>query len=207
MQLLLRFPFEEKIIDGKYYLRKNFSPQHTYELDESNLGKLYKINRNKIIDNSKIGFPEDTKTIIDKFYELDYEKKNTFLKSCTSYINGLKSNSTKAIAYYVLAIENISNFCSKASQQIPKQGDFYENVEGNKKNIIYKTINNVFGELIVSEDYVNIIYKARSEHFHDGIENNDIIKTALEIDDSNQSLIDSVERLAHLFLIKWLLII
>ena len=78
---------------------------------------------------------------------------------------------------------------------------------GNKKDKIYKEINNIYGKEIVSDDYINILYKARSSHVHDGLENNDILETVLGIDEHNKTLIDSAERLAHSFLIKWLLII
>lgn len=207
IQLIIRFPFEKRISDGKYYKREEFYSTHNFELDEQNIGNTYSINRNEIITNNLIGFPDDTQKIIDKFYSLDYEKKNTFMKSCTSYINGLNSNSTKALAYYVLAIENIANFNSKPSQSIQKQGSFYAELKGNKKDIIYKIINNVYGKEIVSVDYINMLYKARSSHVHDGLENNDILENALEIDEHSKTIIDSAERLTHSFLIKWLLII
>ena len=207
LQLILRYPIEKRVSDGKYYSRKDFFSNHNFELDDNNIGKTYSINRDNIIKDDFNGFPEDTKEILDKFYSIDYEKKNAFIKSCTCYINGLNSDSTKAIAYYVLALENLANFNSKASQLIPKQGSFYEEMKGNKKDKIYKIINNVFGREIVSDEYVNILYKARSSHIHDGLENNDILEKAFEIDEHNKTLIDSAERLTHSFLVKWLLII
>ena len=207
LQLILRFPFEKRISDGIYYVRDEFITSHNFELDEANIGKTYSVNRDEIINNDLYGFPDDTKKIIDRFYLLDYEKKNAFIKSCSCYINGLNSESTKAIAYYVLAIENLANFNSKPSQVLPKQGNFYEMMTGNKTKKIYREINNVFGKEIVSYDYINILYKARSSHFHDGLENNDILENALEIDEHNKTLIDSAERLVHSFLIKWLIVI
>ena len=206
LQLIIRFPIENRVSDGKYYSRDDFYATHNFELDKSNIGNCYSVDRNKIIDNNYFGFPNDTKTIIDKFYSIDYEKKNAFIKSCTCYINGLNSDSTKAVSYYVLAIENLANFNSKPSQTIPKQGKFYEKMIGNKKDLIYKEINNIYGKEMVSDDYINILYRARSSHVHDGLENNDILETVLGIDEHNKTLIDSAERLAHSFLIKWLLI-
>lgn len=208
IQLLLRFPLEDQMTDGIYYLRDSFEPKNKLEFDQNNVGKTYIADRTKIIDNKFVGFPNDSKKIIDKFYSLNLEKKNLFLKSCTSYINGLKSKSTKAIAYYVLALENIANYNSKSSHQLPKQGTYYNPItETNKKIRIYKTINNIYGEEIVSEDYINIIYKLRSSHFHNGLENNDIIENIFDVDEGDTNLVDSVERLTHSFLIKWLMLI
>ena len=207
LQLLLRFSIEEKISDGKYYTRKGFFSDHNFILDKQNKGKMYLIDRTKIITNDYIGFPIDSQNILKKFYSLEFEKKNVFLQSCISYTNGLKSKSTKAIAYFVLSIENIANYNSKPSHQISVKGIFNKKIAKNegKKNLIYKTINNIYGKEIVSEDYINIIYKIRCEHFHEGLENSDILISGMGIDEGDNFLVDSAERLAHSFLIKWLL--
>lgn len=207
IQLLLRFPIEEKVSDGKYYMRKDFMVNHNFILDEENKGKMYEIDRSSIIGNDYTGFPADSEKIVKKFYSLEFEKKNVFLQSCISYANGLKSKSVKAIAYFVLSIENIANYNSKSSHQICNKGNFNKKIVENegKKSLIYKTINNIYGKEMVSEEYINIIYKIRSNHFHEGIENSDIFISGMGIDEGDKYLVDSAERLAHSFLIKWLL--
>lgn len=204
IQLLLRFPIEDKISDGYYYTRTNFISDHNFMLDINNEGKMYNVDRNNIINNDHIGFPFDSKAIIDKFYSLNYKDKNTFIQSCVSYANGLKSKSEKAIAYFALAIENVAIYYNKTGQKNVISYNKKRKKES-KKDIITKIINEVFNREIVSKEYINIIYKIRSSHFHNGIENSDILMNGFEIEEGDINLVDSAERLAHSFLIQWLI--
>lgn len=207
LQLLLRFPFEDKIYDGKFYGELDEISAEFGVFNNFKAGKSYPVNRNIIIDNSSIGFAQDAPEIIDKFFKLDDEKRQVFLNSCQSYINGLKSRAAKAIAYYCAAIENIANNNSTRNIVFDKLNDFHDKIiDRDPKRIkIYKVINNTFGKEIVTQDYVKYLYDIRCLHFHDGFERTNFLQNALGFDEANVNICDEVERLTNSFLIKWLL--
>lgn len=206
LQLLLRFPFEDKIYDGKFYGELDETSAEFGVFSNYKLGNTYSVNRNTIIDNGSTGFPKDSAEIIDKFIKLDNEKQQVFLNSCQSYINGLKSKTTKAIAYFCAAIENIANNNSTRNIGFDKMNDFHDKIidRESKRAKIYKVINNTFGREIVTQDYVKYLYDIRCLHFHDGFENTNFFQNALGFDEANINICDDAERLANSFLIKWL---
>ena len=207
LQLLLRFPFEDKIYDGKFYGKLDEAKAEFGVFSSYKPGKTYLVNRNTIINNDNIGFAQDSAEIIDKFFKLDNEKRQVFLNSCQSYINGLKAKTAKAIAYYCAAIENIANNKLTRNSIFDETNNFHDRIinRDSKKERIYKVINNTFGRKIVSRGYIYYLYSIRCLHFHDGFENTNYFQNALGFDEANANICDEVERLTNSFLIKWLL--
>lgn len=190
IQTFSRCAFNSKITNGRYFgnLGKNL-----YEFNKEKMGKFISLNRNKLATEFYKEVPDDTNFLINKFYELEYNKQNVFLVACESYIDGLKENSGKALTSFVIALESLANH-------------MYRNQKISKKKRIYKLITELFKkDTIVSEALIYYIYNLRCLYSHQAIANNQIKGTIFDVYEIDEKLILKVEALTYSTLIKWIL--
>ena len=188
IQLFLRTNFE-LLTTGMYYGQHN--DECIYKLNDSQKGKLIKCNRKSLIKFNDNEIADDIEMLFEYFNIIQYEEKSVFLQACEAYIEGLKSNNGKEIMFFVIALETLANY------------EFDDNQA--KADKIYSLITKLYGNHIVTNDYINYIYEQRSLYSHQGISNNRIKQNIFNVLENNQNLIIEVEMLTYSSLIKWLI--
>ncbi len=189
IQTFTRCVFNNKITNGKYIGKSN---ENFYELNKENQGKFISLNRNRMALEFYTGIPNDTNNLINKFYELTYDKQNLFLVASEAYLEGLKENSGKALTSFVIALESLAN-------------NKYKNSKMGKSKRIYELINKLFEDEIVTYEFIQYIYDIRCLYSHEAISNNQIKGTIFGINEVDHNLILKVEALTYTTLIKWLI--
>lgn len=192
IQLLCRFSIDEYISDGKYYCFNDSLVKNRYQLDERYIGKKVKLDRNDIAIRYYEELPDDTEKLIEKFYNLSYDKQSIFLSSCDLCVKAKNSPYGEAITYYVIALENIANY-------------HYKKNKISKKEKIYNLIKEVFFREVVSQDFVNYFYEIRCLFSHEGISNNRIKQVIFGVEDSDNKLAQYLEKITYSLLVKWLI--
>ena len=193
IQLFLRCSISFSLTDGEYFNFPNNENINNYNLDTRYNGEFISLKRGNINNEYYDGIPSDTQDLINKFYELDYEKQNLFIISCNSYCDAQKSSSYgKAVTLYTIALENIANHTYKSD----KIG---------KKQKIYLLLRDIFGRELVSKDFVSYFYDIRCLYAHRGISNNGIKQEIFSVEESDSTLELSLEEITYSALVQWLI--
>lgn len=196
IQTFTRCCFNNKITSGKYIGTSNES---IFDFNKTKKGITTILNKNKLINKNYNGMPSDTNLLINKFYELNYEKQEVFLSSCEMYIDGIKDYSSKSLSLFVFALENLANYEYKTKYFKRKK-----NIKISKKERIYNLILNLYNYEIYSKDFINYIYELRCMYSHEAISNNRLKHNIFNFYEIDYELILKVETLTYSVLLKWL---
>ena len=191
VQTFTRTYFEDTITNGKYY---GLSKNSFYDFNIEFMGDYITLDRSKSITEHYEAIPDDTNLLINKFYNLSYEKQNVFLSACEMYVSGIKDYSSNSFSMFVFALESLANYEYKTKMS----GKVY------KKQRIYNLIMNLYGGELYSYDFISYIYDLRNMFSHEAISNNRLKHNIFEFYDVDKNLILIVEALVYSVLVKWI---
>lgn len=184
LQLFLRTPFYDLDLKTQLLSDRIAGPVvNTSREDYSNEYITDKINNSVI--------PADVEFLIDCFDNLPIDYQDAFVNSALMYVKGLKqrNNQLQATAYFVIALETLSNITPHTSK---------EKVEG-----IMELINGIF-QRPIEKEYVELCYKIRCAYVHDGQSNECLINNIFFKYIVNDDFSDYIERLTNFTLVGWL---
>ena len=199
IQTFTRCCFDNKITNGKYIGTSNDS---IFDFDKTEKGITSVLNKNKLITKSYDGVPTDINLLINKFYELSYEKQNIYLSTCEMYVDGIKDYSSKSLSLFVFALENLANY--EYTINFSKKIKNSKKNKMSKKDRIYNLLLSLYGYEIYSKEFINYIYELRCMYSHEAISNNRLKQNIFNFYEIDNELILKVETLTYSVLIKWL---
>lgn len=142
--------------------------------------------------------PHDTNELLNKYFMISLERQIAFQRASECYRIALKhydNNKYMAATYFAISIESLAKFEYKVNN--PKH---YKKTPNSSK--YYKDFfRDNLGTSDALEDIIGTIYKLRCEHVHDGYIPNELWETT----ELNEMTINSIEKLVHFCLLKWLI--
>ena len=184
LQLFLRTPFDD--LGLKTQLLSNQVAGMVVNVSREDYTKEYITDR---INNTII--PMDVLCLFECFDNMPIDYQDAFVNSALMYVKGLKqrNNQLQATAYFVIALETLSNI--------------YPHVSKTKVGGIMELINGIFSRTI-EEEFIDLCYKIRCAYVHDGRSNQCLINNIFFKYIVNDAFTDSIERITNFTLVGWL---